>query len=236
MNRMLCIGIALTIFMIPLIGNAAPPQRGPYASAFIGVTIPQNQDASSYNYFTERGYLDRLEFNPGVSVGGSGGYDFGYVRVEGEISYKYSEIDTITDKRNGYQFQNVDGNIGAFALMFNTFIDFHNTSQITPYLGAGIGFATIYLSNTYGTDVSTTPYTRPLLYNEDYDAVFAYQLGAGVEIALNRRLSLDFGYRYFSTGTASIGNNNYYDNYYNWIVTSVKYQSHNANVGVRFKF
>lgn len=230
MKKILIIIAICIIGMPPIASRAASLQRGPYTSVFIGATIPQSQDVSSFNYVTAGTYSDRVEFDPGIFIGGTGGYDFGYVRVESEISYKYSTIKSITENGSGYQFQNIDGNIGALAVMFNTFIDIHNRSRVTPYIGGGIGYASLYLSNTYGTTM-TYPYSRPLLYSEDYASVFAYQLGAGIEIALNRRLSLDIGYRYFCTDTANIGNNTNSP-----IVTSIKMETHNATAGVRFKF
>lgn len=234
MNRFLGITIVLTVAMTPLIGHAASPQRGPYTSAFIGVTIPQNQDVNStyYDPVANKQYSDRVTFDPGISIGGSGGYDFGIVRLEGELSYKYAEIDTLTNKTGAgsVRYYDVDGDMGALALMFNVFLDFHNRSPVTPYIGGGIGFASIYLSDTWGT---TPNGARLRMYDEGYDGVFAYQVGAGVEIALNRRLSLDIGYRYFATDTARIEPD---DDYYYGTVTNLKYESHNATAGVRFKF
>ncbi len=230
MNRVLLIVTAFTLLMTTHLCQAAPPQPGPYASGFLGVTVPRSQDVNSFDYFAGKDYSDRVEFNPGVSMGGTGGYDFGIIRVEGEISYKFTKMKSITEKSTGYGYRDVDGTLDAVAFMFNTFLDIPTGSPVTPYLGGGIGFAGIHLSNTYGTDTRTT-YSRLKLYEDDYDSVFAYQIGAGVEIALNRRLSLDLGYRYFCTDTARIGTDNH-----NMVITNIKLESHNANVGVRFKF
>jgi opacity protein-like surface antigen len=50
-----------------------------------------------------------------------------------------------------------------------------------------------------------------------------------VEIALNNMLSLDLGYRYFRTAKARFDNS--------WDQTSsFRLDSHNASVGLRFKF
>jgi ABC-type multidrug transport system fused ATPase/permease subunit len=120
--------------------------------------------------------------------------------------------------------------IGVLAMMFNCFFDLHNSSPVTPYLGGGIGFAALYLDNTFGTIVNG-PFAGAgaTLYWEDDDAVFAYQVGAGLEIALNRQLSLDVGYRYFGTDDANFTSQPFGQ-------ASLKLQSHNAAVGVRVKF
>jgi opacity protein-like surface antigen len=106
-------------------------------------------------------------------------------------------------------------------MMFNCFFDLHNDTPVTPYIGGGAGFAALHLEDTF---VNTG-----LFYQEDDDTVFAYQAGAGLEIALNRRVSLDVGYRYFGTSRAEFNENFITE-------TSLKYESHNAAVGVRVKF
>jgi opacity protein-like surface antigen len=170
-----------------------------------------------------------VEFDPSINIGGTGGFDFGVVRLEGELSYKHGEISAVNDQTNNVQYRATDGSLGALAMMVNAFIDLHNYSPITPYLGGGVGFAALHLSDTFGTNVSTTPLTRTQLYNEDNDTVFAYQAGAGLEIALNRRLSLDVGYRYFATSRARFEKNPF-------LTTELKFESHNGAVGFRVKF
>jgi len=115
-------------------------------------------------------------------------------------------------------------------MMFNCFVDLHNDSPVTPYFGGGAGFATLFLDDTFGTNVNGG---GGQLYWSDDDTVFAYQLGAGVEIAINRRLSLDVGYRYFATDRA-----NFTEQFWpgGMAQASLKFQSHNAAVGVRVKF
>ena len=104
---------------------------------------------------------------------------------------------------------------------------FCNLSPITPYIGGGVGFATLYLSDTYGTNTKTGLRTR--LYDSDDDTVFAYQVGAGLEIAFTPMLSLDMGYRYFGTAKAKFDN-------HSSTTTELKFESHNASVGLRIKF
>jgi opacity protein-like surface antigen len=218
--------VALAIFSIPALCSAEKSRQGPYVSAFIGAAIPGDQTVSSYDYYFGRAYSDDVSFNTGVYTGATGGYDSGFVRLEGELAYRYNEIDTVTDRFNGIKFQNVNGDIGVFSTMFNIFFDIHNSSPVTPYLGGGIGFASMYLSDTTANGF--------LLYGEGYDTVFAYQFGAGVDIALNRNMSLDLGYRYFMTDTANFESDYYYN--FNPVTASFKYESHNVAVGFKYKF
>lgn len=226
-NILLLVTIML---LIPTLSWSTTEKTGPYFSGFVGVTMPKDTTASGTAFDTAGAFsfADQVEFDPGINIGGTAGYDFGYVRLEGEMSYKYSEMKSITAS-DGFRFGNVDGNIGAFAIMGNAFFDLHNTSTITPYIGGGIGFASLHLSDTYGTETTSAGTSRPLLYGEDDDTVFAYQAGAGVGIALNRRLTLDIGYRYFGTSRGQFGQG--YDP-----TTEMKFESHNAAVGLRVKF
>jgi opacity protein-like surface antigen len=212
---------ALVALVMPAICNATPPRPGPYMSVFAGVSVPQDADVTTTDFFNDVTINDKVEFDTGVYAGGTAGFDFGFLRLEGEASYRYSDINTVNDQTNAIQFSNVDGNLGAFAMMANAFVDLHNASPITPYVGGGIGFAVLNLSDTFGDGV-------PLYLNGD-ETVFAYQVGAGLEIELNPMVSLDLGYRYFGTDKASFSSDFL-------STTDLKLESHNAMVGVRVKF
>jgi opacity protein-like surface antigen len=218
----------LLVFSIPSLSLAAGGRPGPYLSIFLGSSIATNTNVSGFDYSSNSsGTLfsgDTVKFDPGIYVGGTGGYDFGYLRLEGELSYRNSNIDSVSFA-NGERFRNVDGDLGAFATMFNVFFDIQNPSRVTPYLGGGIGFATLHLSDTHGYG-NTQGYTQ--LYDKSSDTVFAYQIGAGLDIALNRLLSLDLGYRYFATDKASLEGD--------FITSNLRLESHNAKIGLKFKF
>jgi opacity protein-like surface antigen len=223
MKGNLIVTAVLALLTIPAICFAAPPRVGPYVSGFLGVNVLQNTDVSGSVGSTA--INDRVEFDPGINVGGTGGFDFGYFRLEGELSYKHAEISAVNDNISGERFSSTRGSLGVFAAMANGFFDLHNDSPVTPYFGGGIGFATLHLNDSSG--ISNAGGGRQTLYFDDDDTVFAYQAGGGLEIALNRRLSLDLGYRYFATDTA---------NFTNGQDLGLRYRSHSGTVGVRFKF
>lgn len=211
----------LVTLAIPAICLATPPVPGAYVTGFIGATIPKDADV------TGAGLDDRVRFDPGVNIGAAGGFDFGLLRLEGELSYKHGEITSVLDRITGERFRSIDGRIGVMAMMGNVFLDLHNQSPITPYLGGGVGVAAMHQDDTFGT--SNVTGARNNLYESDDDAVFAYQAGAGLEIALNRILSLDLSYRYFGTSRASFNDDSPFDN-------ELKFESHNAAAGIRVKF
>jgi len=228
MRRTLFAAVTLLVLAVPALSQATPPRPGPYISGFVGVAIPNDTTANS-NFPSSATVDDRIEFDPGVNVGAAAGYDFGFMRMEGELSYKHAEMKTVLDRFTGTNFSDVDGRVGALALMGNVFFDLRNPSPITPYVGAGVGFAALHLSDTFGTDFSTLPGTRAQLYRSDDDAVFAWQAGAGMEVAINRILSLDLGYRFFQTSRATFNADTPQE-------TKLRFESHNVTAGIRVKF
>lgn len=213
--------VTLVVFSIPSLSAAAAGRPGPYFTGFLGTSFARDTAVSGFDYGNSIAFRDQVTFDPGVYIGGTGGYDFGFLRVEGELSYRHAKIDSVTDQ-NGVPFRRVDGDLGAFATMFNVFFDIHNASRVTPYLGGGIGFASVYISDTTSPDITGN------LYDESDDTVAAYQIGAGMDVALTNRFSLDIGYRYFITEKAKLDGN--------FISSDVRFESHNAMVGFKFKF
>ena len=213
---------------IPAVSFALPAQPGSYLSVFLGASALQDTSVtiSEFNPVTTKDA--QVQFDPGINIGGSAGYDFGFLRLEGEMSYKNGQMTSVTEQSFGVRYVNVDGQLGAFTMMMNGFFDLHNESPVTPYIGGGMGFATLNLSTTRGVDANLGALNNHI-FGSDQDTVFAYQAGAGLEIALNRRLSLDLGYRYFGTGQASFRKD--------WPnSTDLRLQSNNAQVGLRVKF
>jgi opacity protein-like surface antigen len=118
-----------------------------------------------------------LSYDSGVAFSGAVGIDLGnFLRLENELSYKYAS------GRN-------NGNIDAFAWMVNAWIEPRNYGTITPYFGGGVGLGRGNISNAGLSDGNITG--------------VAYQVGGGLDIRLDRRLSLDIGYRYFGISDSS---------------------------------
>jgi len=215
--------IAILTLAIPMICSAAA-KPGPYVSGFLGTSFARDVTISGYDFFNSASFDDQVSFDPGIYTGGTAGYDFGIVRLEGELSYRHAGIDKITES-SGNRFRNIEGNLGVFASMVNVFINVPNDSRVTPYFGGGIGAATIYMSKTTGFNSSGT---YGIIYDESNDTVFAAQVGGGMDIALTNRFSLDLGYRYFITDTARLEGD--------FITSNLKFESHNGMVGFKFKF
>jgi len=168
-----------------LIGGVLPAEvsKGPYAGGMIGAVIVENStvDDDFGNHF-------EATFDPGFTVAGLGGYDFGRIRVDGHVRYLYTKADRF--ERPGGD-ASVRGDLQLASVLFNGWIEFENASRITPYLGGGIGAAQARISNVRSGGA--------LLYRSDATAAFAYQAGAGLSFAPARRARIDVGYAYHAT-------------------------------------
>lgn len=126
------------------------------------------------------------------------------------------------------------GKLTSGVFLANGYVDLGTWSNITPYVGAGIGSAyTRYGSVTdinpslggYGTSPSVATWK------------FAWALMAGIDVNLSQNLKLDVGYRYLNMGQQDSGQ----------IVCAVvagcqyerhhfKMASHDVRIGLRYQF
>ena len=83
-----------------------------------------------------------------------------------------------------------EGQVQTWALMANAWFDLGNSSTFTPYVGGGIGYA---LSKFDGGAVY-----------DGVDGNFAWQLGAGINVAVSDDTALGLGYRYFDAGDVEL--------------------------------
>ena len=72
-----------------------------------------------------------MEFDTGFGVGG-GGYDFGIIRAEGEITYRTNDVDSFS----GFGVSvGGGGEDGSLSLLLNVFFDLETETAFSPYVG-----------------------------------------------------------------------------------------------------
>lgn len=158
------------------------------------------------------------KLDPGFVALGGFGYDFGSFRAEGEISYRHNEIDIHT---SSFPTPGSRGENRSIAFMANGYYDYSNPTDFTPYVGGGLGIASVAYDD-YGITGAT------VLSDDDW--VLAYQLMAGLDYDLTDQFTLGAEYRYFATQDADIrtaaGNND----------IDVEYQNHSVSLGLKYRF
>ena len=150
--------------------------------------------------------------------GGVLGYDFGNFRVDGELALRINKINSL----NGAP---IDGDTSAFSYMVNGYFDFPTNGPVKPYIGGGIGFATVSID-------WHVPGFFPLSQvsiADDSDSDVAYQFSAGIGYEINPRTTVSFGYRYFATEELQM----MFDS---GTPFTMEYQSHEFNLVVRYMF
>ncbi len=133
------------------------------------------------------------------------GYDFYYkfdVPLRAELEYALrSDWTGDEDYAIGTERVNLDAKVNVQTLLFNVYYDFRNSSDFTPYIGAGVGMAFVRGFATADVyDINTGARTAHVSA-EGYSTEFAWQVGAGVSYAFTDNVSADLGYRYLGLGS-----------------------------------
>ena len=134
-----------------------------------------------------------INHNTGFDLGLLGGWDFGFVRAEGELSYKRAGVKDIgfgpgfcSTPENC--FADADGSSKPLSAMANLLLDFGEDKGLSGFLGVGIGMAKVKVDADFGDGSAN-----------DSDSAAAWQLLAGIRTAVSDNIDLGVKYRYFNT-------------------------------------
>jgi outer membrane protein OmpA-like peptidoglycan-associated protein len=182
---------------------AAPAQARDgqwYIGADAGVSLEDQVDVdfdeANANGLQTNGAFADTEL--GLDVAGVVGYDFGAIRLEGELGYKRAGFDTLTILdpalvggtaiAPGTAFASED-NLSVFSGMLNLLLEFGKDDGFQIYGGGGVGAANVNLE-------LSTPTPTPIVDDDATD--IAWQLLGGFRFAINDRIDLGVRYRYFN--------------------------------------
>ena len=169
------------------------------------------------------------KFRNGAGFAGIIGYDFGDIRLEGEIGKHYHAA-TRFNVTNGGGLGIVTGNASsgnsnATHFMVNAVYDFDKIlgdSDIEPFAGLGLGLAKVAWNDF-------TPSGGTAAYTQGTDNVTAYQAFAGVRVPLAPNFDASLKYRYLGTNDADrldrLGN-----------AFKTDYDVHDIIVGITYSF
>lgn len=197
---------------------------GMYVSGNVGAVMLSDSDTSS----DEIGSGD-IGYDTGYAFTVAVGRKVEYIRVEGEFSYRdsdmegaslsYSDASTTISATAG-------GDVKTFSFMLNTYFDIDTGTSFTPFIGGGIGVANVDVTirGTVTTDEGGVVTTESASVGDD-DTKFAYQAIAGVAFAMSDNISLDLSYRYFATADLEFDGD-----------VKSEYGGHNLMIGFRYSF
>lgn len=203
--------LTASVFILPLTANAAG--SGAYL-ALTGEYIAAANAEGDVNASGVGSAPVSADFKNGLGILGAVGYNVTpSVRAELELGYRElkGETESITIGATTYTVDASDTKVKAFTTMGNVYYDFTNSTNLTPYIGAGIGWAH---------------------EQEDGANALGYQGMVGVNYKLSENSSVFTGYRYL--GTTDFETN------YNVLGTvvneKVSVQAHSIDVGYRYNF
>jgi OOP family OmpA-OmpF porin len=188
MKRAVIIGSRHLICSLAAVA-AVLPARGQGSGFYFKTDAGGNitQSANLTEFFGPVAPGTKVKFDAGFTAGITGGYQVtDWFAAEAEIGFMQNRISSITgaDVVQNAWYVNVP-------FLINAKLQYPNSSPLTPYIGAGVGFSEALI------DVDQVFLNGTSLHGSIGDTVFAWQALAGLRYRLNERMGLSVEYRYF---------------------------------------
>ena len=141
------------------------------------------------------------DYDMGIGTYAALGYAWdGGLRMELEFAYRNSDIDQIdpwaSQNFTGWPTGSISGDTSTYSIMANFLYDFKGNGGVTPYIGAGVGYANVDHNITGALPVGAPTSPMTISYGPG-EGMLAAQAIAGAAIDLAENLMLDISYRYF---------------------------------------
>ena len=217
MKRFLLALVLACTVALPGVSNAA---NGMYLAPKFLMTVQNTGTVDRSRNFGGLGIDSYSQFTLGGAL--AAGYDFWPqhmfpLRAELEFALRgNSEV--------GWDgpFGRADMTFNTSTLLANVYYDFHNSTNFTPYVGAGIGMAFNYM----GVDIKS-PDGDHRSY-DDWNTNLAWQVGAGVAYHFNENVAVDAAYRYLDLSYTEVSTT--------YGSVGIRPYNHEFMLGLRFGF
>lgn len=198
--------------------------RGIYVSGAGGLNWVQDGDTTA---FLGTGFnstvTTKAKFDRGWAANAAIGYAWkSLFRTEIEGSFRRNDLASIS--LQPLSANRITGDADTWAVMANVLNDFPVNSWLSPYLGGGVGYASVKL------DAACAPVASFCRY-DDRNGGFAYQVIAGVSIRLAGNIQLFADYHYF--GVRGL---NFDAAMFNDRISTMKDRNHSLFLGIRVAF
>jgi len=181
-----------------------PSDRGIYFKGYIGQANPDVGSMWNEYYSTDnvRVHHKDIKSSPlyGIGVGWQARH---WLRFDLTGEYRGDAAFFGHDYYTGFNYTNeYTADIKSWLGLANAYIDMGNWCGFTPYIGAGIGFASINVSGL--KDVNGA--TNGVAFGSDKTTNnFAWAVHAGVSYDVTPQMAIDLSYRYADLGSAKSG-------------------------------
>lgn len=102
----------------------------------------------------------------------------------------------------------ITGDLETWVGLANAYIDVGTWRGVTPYVGGGVGFASV---SVLGLKDVNVPAASVFYADDETSYNFAWALYAGLSYDVTPQFTMDVGYRYLDLGEATSGNLQAYD-------------------------
>ena len=185
--------------------------------------------------------------NLSVFVGAGAGYRLNnWLRFDGTLEYRGAGQIGVSDRvdfaANGgiAQLSNTyKGNLSSIVALFNGYVDLGTWNCLTPYIGAGIGYASNRITGLTDQGALTGSLNGATLgtAGSGTKSGVAWALMAGLGYEVNKNLTLEIGYRYLNLGEGQSGRiqNAFLPESYTPLKAK-EIDSHDIKIGMRWNF
>lgn len=222
---------AATLAMAP----AAHAYKGLYGSIGAGLSYIDDEREVSNATNSPFPFDSSADYDPGLGVYTALGYAWGNNwRTELEFSYRSNDIDQIDPGASftGLPSGSISGDTKSYAVLINALYDIDLGGAFTPYVGGGVGFASIDHDITGALTSGGAPTDALSIAYGDQYTTLAFQGIAGVAVELAENMVLDLSYRYLGTITDEA------DGFINGAAAGIDtdYDVHSLFAGLRWNF
>jgi opacity protein-like surface antigen len=186
------------------------------------------------------------DLGAGAFAGVGIGYQFnGWLRTDLTAEYRFSKGFKVFDRIDfvgaggvpGVTHETTHGDFTSAVLLLNGYVDFGTWWGITPFVGAGVGFARNMLSGFSDTSLTTIAgVTTPSggWFGNGDKTNFAWALHAGLGYSVTPNLKLEAAYRYLNLGEAVTGTLNCFCGQTFSPLKVKEIDSHDIKIGFRY--
>jgi opacity protein-like surface antigen len=250
-TRSIIFGLALALSQAGVayaadLGLPPPPEpcigcSGPiYLKGFVGMANPEVDDIFTEIFLTNEFEVFHKDIKSSPLFGLGIGYKYsswfrfdltGEYRGKSLFIAQDSYPEVVGDPNGGTNEYTAD--IESWLGLANAYIDLGTYWCITPYIGGGVGFASISVLGLKDVNVPNAS----VFYAADHtETNFAWALYGGLAYDVNPSLTIDLAYRYTDLGDARSGTVTAFDNTSSYRSVDLEdITSHDLMLGVRWK-
>ncbi|MBN6361484.1 porin family protein [Providencia huaxiensis] len=236
--------ILVSLLSLTFSGLAMASSNGFYVSGKLGTSILKLSDQkwSDEDGSDNGGSKTKGVFGGGIALG----YDL-YdatslplrteldITLRGKASSKHNLSNESWSNGSSYYSSREDGknDITLSTFMINTYYDFKNQTNFTPYVSVGLGLASVKHKAQYiSSEVNSGGSEYDSFSKSKTNSNFAWSLGLGSQYAINDNLSLDLSYRFLDAGKSDVS----YNADGETLKSKVKVRSNDIMFGVVYRF